>query len=150
MRQQARSAPAAGFEPKEEKLEEPLGTTGVGKGTQHHKWRMEDYEAVPLGDPDGSPTGEARRMIFDAPCCEGDGADLPLILGLRSMGEKQGVLEMDPKKKMLTMPGLGGYEMKSALGAIHISLAPAKSSHMTIPCDLCQQLPLVEALSRRK
>ena len=43
-------------------------------------------------------------MIFDAPCCEGDGADLPLILGLRSMSEKQGVLEMDPKRKRLTLP----------------------------------------------
>ena len=49
--------------------------------------------AVPLAGPDGESTGKPRLIMFDAPVVEKSGADLPLILGLRSMAQKQGVLE---------------------------------------------------------
>ena len=80
-------------------------------------------------------------ITVDAPVVEKSGADLPLILGLRSMAEKQGVIELDAKKRLMTIPGPGGYEIKWAPGAIHIPLIPARSSHLMIPCDLYENIP---------
>ena len=136
MVQASKAAIAAGYTPTERKLPRRLAISGVGEGEQYCNWQMQVPIAVPLATPDGKPTGESAAMVFDAPCVEGSGSDLPLILGLRSISEKKGVLETDPEKRMLTLPGPGGYRVEWAPGAIHIPLTPAMSSHLMVPCDL--------------
>ena len=51
---------------------------------------------------------------FECPAVEGSDQELPLILGLESMTDKSGVLEMKEGKRTLTFPGPGGYEFQWA------------------------------------
>ena len=66
---------------------------------------------------------------------EGTGDSLPALLGLRSMREKQAVLEMTPGKERLTFPGPGGYSITWSPGTQHIPLVCPPSGHLVIPCD---------------
>ena len=126
---------AAGYEPTERRLDKRLEIMGVGNGTQYCDWEMRIPLAVPTASPDGRLTGDAREVTFEAPVVEGTGTSLPLILGLKSMQEKGGVLELDQSARIFTIPGPGGYKIEWAPGAIHIPLTPAMSSHLMIPCD---------------
>ena len=81
------------------------------------------------------------EMTFEAPCVEGIGRDLPMIWGLRSMTEKGGVVEINKDRKIFTIPGPGGYEIKWAPGAVHIPMETALSSHLMVPCDHYHDVP---------
>jgi len=60
---------------------------------------------------------------------------LPLILGLRSMSEKNGVLNMRAGAPTLTFPGSGGFAVKWSPGTRHFHLISAASGHLILPCD---------------
>jgi hypothetical protein len=86
--------------------------------------------------------GNYIEQIFEVPTLEGeDGADVPALLGLRSMRAKESVMEMAPGKECLTFPGPGGYTIDWSPGTIQIPLEVAPSGHYVIPCDSYDLLP---------
>ena len=116
--------------PKQEKLKKPLEVQGVGRGTQSANWSTR-MPIVVL-----NKEGDAVEQIYEVPTLEGeDGADIPALLGLRSMRAKDAVLEMAPGKECLTFPGPGGYTINWSPGTVHIPLEVAPSGHYVIPCD---------------
>ena len=84
------------------------------------------------------PTSEGGSKLhhFEIPCVEGDGgADLPALLGLKSISAHEGVIETKPSHERMTFPGPGGYEITWAPGAKHFKLEQENSGHLMIPCD---------------
>ena len=127
-----------GYAVRQRKLDRPLRIQGVGNGTNEGKWEISTPIAVPVLNEEGEPATELFEFV--SPSIEGQGKDLPLILGLKSMTEKSGVLEMQQGRRALTFPGPGGYEIKWAPGAVRIPLQDAMSKHAMIPCARFQQL----------
>ena len=72
---------------------------------------------------------------------EGEGRDLPALLGLRSMSNHNAVLEMAPGREMLTLTATGGYTISWGSDAIHIPLERAPSGHLVFRTDAFQSIP---------
>ena len=134
----AAAATKAGHAVQQRKLDTPLRIQGVGNGTNKGDWEVRTPIAVPVLDENDEQVTEL--FDFECPAIEGNGEDLPLILGLKSMSEKRGVLEMDKDKRMLTFPGPGGYTINWAPGAVRIPLQDAMSKHAMIPCARFDQV----------
>ena len=127
-RKMAHLAAQAGLSPTQAKMNVPLHIQGVGSGCQSCTWQVK----VPIAVPDS--TGEASNLhYFEAPTVDGTGADLPALLGLRSMRAKGAVLEMTPGKECLTFPGPGGYKVEWSPGTMHFPLEQAPSGHLIMP-----------------
>ena len=121
---------------KQELMRKPLEVQGVGRGTQSAKWMAKMPIAVLNKD------GVAMPQIFEVPTLEGeDGADIPALLGLKSLRGKNAVMEMEPGKECLTFPGPGGYTIEWSPGTVQIPLEVAPSGHYVIPCDAYGKLP---------
>ena len=131
----ANKAVQANLQPTEERLRQPLYVAGVGSGSQQANWELN----VPIAttNRDGNTTQHSMR----APAVEGEGRELPALLGLRSMQAGDGVVETGVKQKRLTYPGPGGYEITWAPGAVHFDLESAPSGHLLIPVDNYDKLP---------
>ena len=67
--------------------------------------------------------------------------ELPLILGLRSMQDRNAVLEMSKGKEVLTFLGPGGYIITWSPGTVHIPLSTAMSGHLMAPCVEYSKVP---------
>ena len=117
---------------KQNKMKVPLGVSGVGNGSQQCTWQAQIPVAVEGEYPSGHSTCVHK---FECPIVEGAGEDLPALLGLKSMSEKNAILEMTPGKECLIFPGAGGYEIKLAPGFTRIPLVKAPSGHLCIPTD---------------
>ena len=115
-------------------MEVPLKLAGVGEGIQECKWEA----TVPVAIPDG--TGKANLFDLETPLVGGSGSHLPIIIGLRTMSDKKGVLEMGKGQERLTFPGPGGYRIEWAPGAIHMPLERALSGHLMAPLTAYDQL----------
>ena len=96
----------------------------------------------------GGSQNEADLHHFQTPVVDEPGQDLPLILGLRSMRSKDGVLEMAAGKERLTFPGPGGYSIQWMPGAQHFPLVPAPSGHLVLPCGEYQKIQQQGGLQR--
>ena len=123
-------AVAAGHKPVQKKMEKPLVIQGVGNGVQQCEWEVTVPIAVPSSDGQHSVLHN-----FETPVVQDPGGDLPLILGLRSISEKEGVLETGPKSRQLSFPGPGGYSIQWSPGTRHFPLVPAPSGHLMMECD---------------
>ena len=113
----------------------PLKLAGVGEGVQECKWEA----AIPVAIPDGEES--AHLFELETPLIGGSGSHLPIIIGLRTMSGKNGVLEMGAGKERLTFPGPGGYRIDWAPGAIHMPLERALSGHLMAPLTAYNKLP---------
>ena len=131
VKEQAAKAKENNQASKQEKLKTPLGVSGVGKGSQKCVWKG----TLPIAVEGEYPSGFGVNVqSFECPIVEGDGGeDLPALLGLKSMSEKNAILEMTPGKESLIFPGPGGYEIKLAPGYTKIPLQRAPSGHLCIP-----------------
>ena len=141
----AYKAQQAALQPKEERLRTPLYVAGVGNGSQQANWELN----IPIAttNRDGTTTQHSMR----APAVEGDGRELPALLGLRSMQASDGVVETGVRQKRLTYPGPGGYEITWAPGAVHFDLESAPSGHLLIPVDNYDKLaPAAGGLQQRQ
>ena len=118
---------------KQQKMKTPLGVSGVGKGSQKCIWQG----TLPIAVEGEYPSGSGVNIqSFECPIVEGEGGeDLPALLGLKSMSDKNAILEMTPGKESLIFPGPGGYEIKLAPGYTRIPLQKAPSGHLCIPTD---------------
>ena len=101
---------------------------GVGNGTQECIWQVNTPICVESED---GTTADIHH--FECPSVEGPGETRPLILGLRSMSTKHGVLEMRPNHERLSFPGPGGYKIEWSPGTKHFPLTKAPSGHLVIP-----------------
>ena len=116
----------------QDKMKAPLGVSGVGNGSQKCIWQGQ----IPIAVDGEYPSGQSTCVHkFECPIVEGEGKDLPALLGLKSMSEKNAVLEMTPGKECLIFPGAGGYEIKLAPGFTRNPLVRAPSGHLCIPTD---------------
>ena len=79
-------------------------------------------------------------MRVEAPVCGGSGAELPGLLGLRTIEEKRGVIETSLGQAYLTFPGPGGYTVNWAPGAVHLPLSKAPSGHLCVELDHYEHL----------
>jgi len=124
-----------GYKPTQKKMTTPLKLAGVGDGVQECKWEA----AIPVAIPDGEDS--AHLFELETPLVGGSGAHLPIIIGLRTMAGKNGVLEMGAGKERLTFPGPGGYRIDWAPGAVHMPLERALSGHLMAPLTAYNKLP---------
>ena len=133
VKEQAAKAREHQLASKQNKMRTPLGVSGVGKGSQKCLWKS----ILPIAVEGEYPSGTgASIQSFECPIVEGDGGDdLPALLGLKSMADKNAILEMTPGKESLIFPGPGGYEIKLAPGYTRIPLQKAPSGHLCIPTD---------------
>ena len=116
-------------------MQQPIDVAGVGDGTQRANW----LASLPIAVP--NPDGSAVLHTFESPILsQGSGANLPGLLGLRSLRAKRSVLEMTAGRELLTFPGPGGYTINWSPGTIHIPLSTAPSGHLVIVCDAYNQL----------
>ena len=121
-------AATAGYTSTQTRMPSPLTIMGVGDGTQTCTWQSSI--PVPIESDDGD---SAEVVIFESPTVEGTGSDLPTIIGLKSMKNKKGVLELEDGHERLSFPGPGGYTMNWSPGTKHFKLRRAPSGHLVIP-----------------
>ena len=125
----------ASLTPTSEQLRSPLYVAGVGNGSQIANWELN----IPIATTNRDGTTAQHSMR--APAVEGEGRELPALLGLRSMQANNAVMAMGTEHKRLTFPGPGGFEITWAPGAVHFDLESAPSGHLLIPVDNYDQLP---------
>ena len=118
-RQIAEAAAGYGHSPSQKTLKQPLAIMGVGDGEQKCHWETCLPIAVQTDD------GRVDLHRFEAPTVSGSGAELPALLGLRSMRSQNAVLEMTPGREALVFPGKGGYTIDWAPGARRFPLTCA-------------------------
>ena len=77
----------AGYASDQWYLDTPMSIMGVGEGTQFCTIEA----SVPFANKNAD--GSVGLNIYEAPLVHGSGADLPALLGLKSIKSKQGVLD---------------------------------------------------------
>ena len=136
VREQAVKGQKYGFTSNQTKLTKPITFQGIGEGAPKATWKVQLPVAVKTDD------GRTQKMEFRTPVLEGGAAEeTPLLYGLDSMEEKNGVLEMAPSGRYLTFPGPGGYKITWEPGAIRIPLEMTPSGHLAFTLDNFDTLP---------
>jgi len=123
---------ASGYKPQQHKMNNPLMIQGVGNGHQECSWELDTPIAVGYAD------GTAHQHRFSSPIVEGNGAELPGLLGLRSIEGNRGI--MDTGNKKLIFPGKGDVEYVLPPGSIVLPLEKAPSGHLVLPVDEFERL----------
>ncbi len=112
-----------------------LYVNGVGAGAAKC-----DYEAIaPIAVKFAEH--EATKETFQANITEGVDENLPAILGLDSMQEKDSVIILRKGKEIMAFPGPGGYKIEWSPGTKLLPMVHAPSGHLVIPCDRFKELP---------
>ena len=147
---QATAARNAGLRSTRKSMTNPMAVRGVGQGTQSCTHVATLPIAIPnIIHPRSQPEegdgplvrGESVSFNFETPMVEGEGRDLPALLGLRSMSNHNAVLEMAPGREMLTLTATGSYTISWGSDAIHIPLERAPSGHLVFRTDAFQSIP---------
>ena len=125
-RKLVKRAMAAGHKPKQMPMER-LNVQGVGNGSQACNFKLQCPIAIPHED------GASHLHKISTPIVEGNGEDLPGLLGLRSLETDRAIL--DTGKRMLYYPGPGEVEIVLPPGSIAIPLEKAPSGHLVMPID---------------
>jgi len=123
---------ASGYKPEQHKMNNPLCIQGVGHGHQECSWELDTPIAVGYAD------GTAHQHRFSSPIVDGSGAELPGLLGLRSIEGNRGI--MDTGNKKLIFPGKGEVEYALPPGSIVLPLEKAPSGHLVLPVDEFERL----------
>ena len=117
---------SAGQKPTQNKMEQ-LNIQGVGNGSQSCNFKLQCPIAVPHDD------GHAHLHKISTPIVEGSGADLPGLLGLRSLETDRAILDTGNRK--LYFPGPGDVTINLPPGSICVPLEKAPSGHLVMPID---------------
>ena len=132
-RQLAAAASKAKLEVKQTKMSKPLQVAGIGNGI--HVCNYEASIQICAQEADETSPGIHRYEvpILDSASSAEPAAQIPAILGLKSMEAMKAVIETRPEGPCLTVPGPGGYEITWAPGARRFNLQKAPSGHLVIP-----------------
>ena len=114
---------------------QPLRINGVGSDAAVAHVMADIPIAVKYKDRD------ATEEVFQANVATGCGKDLPAILGLKSMQDKNAVLILQHGNEFMAFPGKGGYQITWSAGTKLLPLVHAPSGHLVIPCDKFKELP---------
>ena len=120
-----------GYKPEQQPME-TLHVQGVGNGSQACKFKLQCPIAIPHDD------GNAHLHKISAPIVEGSGADLPGLLGFRSLEADKAIL--DTGTRMLHFLGPGDVHIQLPPGSISIPLEKAPSGHLVIPINQYDQI----------
>ena len=72
---------------------------------------------------------------YHAHIAEGSGKGLPAIWGLESMEKMDAVLILRKGKRMIGIPGKGGFKIQWSKGTKLLPMEPSESGHLVVPCD---------------
>ena len=88
--------------------------------------------------------------MFDlqTPVVGGSGSHLPIIVGLKTMSDNMGVLEICEGKERLAFPGPGGYKIEWSPGTVFMPLERACSGHLMMPLTAYDKLPVQGGLKK--
>ncbi|CAE7335652.1 HRD1B [Symbiodinium sp. CCMP2592] len=133
VQQMLEKAQRAGRMPSQSRLQEPLTVQGVGQGVQRCTWSV----SMPICTPckvDGQET--VAQHAYESPIVDGSGANLPALLGLKSLRAKSAILVLSERDEDLRviLPGPGGVNIE-ATGAVEYPLTVAPSGHLLLICD---------------
>ena len=123
----AARAMSQGYTPTQERMTTPLQIQGVGDGTQECRWQISCPIAVPYAD------GRARLHRVTAPVVTGTGANLPGLLGLKSLEQERSIIDIG--NKMLYFPGPGDVRLELPPGTAAVPLVKAPSGHLVVVID---------------
>ena len=129
------TARKAGYETNIEKRSHRLNVNGVGKGSAPCDLQGTFPIAVQYKE---QPT---QLDHYKGNIAEGSGANLPAIMGSRSMQDKDAVLLLRQGSEVMAFPGPGGYKIEWSPGTKLLPMKPAPSGHLVIPCDNFSTLP---------
>ena len=124
-----------GYEVQFEERSVPLNLSGVGSGAA----RCTKIATIPVAAQfkDRSPTLEQ----YKGNVATGSGADLPAIIGKKSMSDKDSVIILRDGEEMIAFPGPGGYKIEWSPGTKVMSLDQLPSGHLAFQCDMYSKLP---------
>ena len=125
-RKMTQRALSAGHRPQQLPMER-LNVQGVGSGSQQCNYKLQCPIGVPHND------GKSHIHKISTPIVEGSGADLPGLLGLRSLETDKAIL--DTGTRMLHFPGPGPVEIVLPPGSISVPLEKAPSGHLVMVVD---------------
>ena len=111
----------------QKRMTRPLDVQGVGNGSQRCEWEISCPIAVP------SDEGTSRIHKITAPIVQGTGADLPGLLGLRSLEHERALL--DCGNRVLHLVGKGEVQIQLPPGSTSIPLQKAPSGHLVMVVD---------------
>ena len=103
-------------------METPLHIAGVGNGTQSCHYKLKTPVALTTAD------GNTDVHTLTVPIVEGTGANLPGLLGLKSLEGLNAIL--DTGRRMLHFPGPDTQPLRLPEGTISIPLEKAPSGHL--------------------
>ena len=119
----AEQARRAGHQPSEKKLDGPLTVNGVGSGSQQASWQATIPTALTRTD------GSVGMTQYTAPIVEG--ADLPPLLGLRSLKANRVILDL--VKNEMIVCGPGDCKIEPPPGSETYPLEHTPSGHLVLP-----------------
>jgi hypothetical protein len=131
-RKAAERAIANGYKPQQKPMTQTLKVAGVGRGTQDCNWKLE----LPIAVQQDNGT---HLHQLSSPIVEGDGEDLPGLLGLDSIERNRGILDTGDKKRLI-FPGPGKVQIILPPGSIEIPLEKAPSGHLVMVIDAYEKL----------
>ena len=119
----AAQATAAGHTPSQEQLPDPMTVNGVGSGSQQAEWRATIPAALTRSD------GSVGMTHYTAPVVKG--ADLPPLLGLRSLKANRVILDLVKNEMILCGPG--DCKIEPPPGSETYPLEHTPSGHLVLP-----------------
>jgi hypothetical protein len=131
----ARVSKGHGFEPKYVARAQRLYVNGVGDGSATCDYEVFAPIAIKFEEQD------ATQEVYRANIAEGVGVNLPAILGLDSMKDKDAVIMLRKGKETMAFPGPGGYKIEWSPGTKLLPMTPAPSGHLVVPCGQFDALP---------
>lgn len=105
-----------------------MSVAGVGNGSQKCEYKIRCPIAIP-----GTQGQSTTLHELTSPIVEGSGAELPGLLGLRTLEAQRAIL--DVHKRQLIFPGPGEVEYQLPPGSIVIPLEKAPSGHLCMVID---------------
>ena len=123
------------LQPSYEDRPTPFRLSGVGSGSSLCTKEVTIAVAVQFEDK------QPQLETFHANVATGSGADLPAIIGKKSLSDKDGVILLREGKEQLIVPGPGGYKIQWSPGTRIMSLEQVPSGHIAFVCDRYDQMP---------
>ena len=121
-----------GHNPRQDNMFGALTIQGVGEGSQKCTWEIHAPIAAPHND------GAARMHKITSPIVEGSGADLPGLLGCRSLEHERSIV--DTGNKMLHFLGKGEAQIILPPGSCALPLQQAPSGHLVVEIDAYEKV----------
>ena len=112
-----------------EKRKHQLNVNGVGAGSAP----CNEMASIPIAVAYEESPGKLDE--YRTNIATGSGSDLPAILGLASMQDKDTVIVLRKGKEFLAFPGPGGYKVEWSPGTQLLPMTSAPSGHLVVPCD---------------